>query len=315
MTQYPLLSNIIVIIFSFAIIVKASDLLVFGISNYARKFGISDFLIGFLVLSIGASLPEFVSSIMGGFAGDGGVVFGTILGSCVTAMTLSLGITALVGKKIDLRSRLLKKTEHYVLLIIALPFLLVIDGKLSRIDGIILILVFLGYTMFLWAREGTLGQLKKDVKIKHLWKDILVFLGALIALLLSARWLVFSLIKTSTIIGVNSYIIAIIVIGIGATLPDITVQVRALLSGHSFVGFGNVLGSRVVMLLVAGIVALISPVVINPRLLIIGALFYFSASIFLLYRIRHKEIDWRHGIALVCFYVLFTIIQLVFGII
>jgi len=93
----PVGFHIIIVILSFAILVKAADMLVFGIDGYAKRLGMSDFLVGLLIVSVTASVPEFVSSLMGMFAGDQAIIFGTILGSNIAGITLGLGVLALVG--------------------------------------------------------------------------------------------------------------------------------------------------------------------------------------------------------------------------
>jgi uncharacterized membrane protein YphA (DoxX/SURF4 family) len=75
---------------------------------------------------------------------------------------------------------------------VALPFLLILDGVLSRIDAVILVVIYLAYLVMVWRKEGQLGKMKKDVKLKRIYVDGIIFIIALSALLLSARWLVFS---------------------------------------------------------------------------------------------------------------------------
>jgi cation:H+ antiporter len=99
-TIHPLVFNIIVVAASLALLVKTSDMVLFGITDYAKKLGLSDYLIGLVIISLGASMPELVSSVMGAFAGDSGVILGTILGSNITGITLVLGASALIAKKL-----------------------------------------------------------------------------------------------------------------------------------------------------------------------------------------------------------------------
>ncbi|MBW3023242.1 sodium:calcium antiporter [Candidatus Woesearchaeota archaeon] len=311
MNQYPLISNIVILALSFIIVIKASDLIVFGMSEYARKFGISDYLIGFLVIAVGMSLPEFMSAITGAVAKDSGIVFGTILGSNIITLTLVLGVLAIAGKKINLESKLLKETGNYMIPLAIFPFVLFINKYLSRIDGIILIAVFLGYVVMLWRKEGTFGKLKKDVKLEKFWKDALVFIGSLVALLLAARWLVFSSINIANQMHVSSYLIALTVIGIGASLPDLIVQIKAIKTGHHNIGFGNILGSTLAkMLLLLGIVALITPFQLNISKLLIALIFYVISMAFVLFLIKNKEMDYRHGMILVAIYLVFMALQI-----
>ena len=115
----------------------------------------------------------------------------------IAGIALVLGIFALVGRKISLRSKVLKDTELPIFLLSIVPFLLVADGLLSRIDGVILVLIYLAFLAGLAKKEAEIGHLKKQIQLKKIWKDALLFILALTAMLLSARWLVFSSIEAT----------------------------------------------------------------------------------------------------------------------
>ncbi len=302
----PLFVYIVLLAASLYVLIRAADLIVFGITNYARKLGISEYLIGFIVIAMGMSTPEFVSSVMGAVQGDSGIVAGSFFGAVIASLLLILGTVAIVGRKINLQSKLLRETRHFFLLLASIPVIFLLGGRIPRWGGFVLIGAFIGYVIYLWKKEGTLGQLKKDVKLKMVWKDAFVFLGALVALLLSARWMVFSASKVSEILGISSYLIALIVIGIGASLPDLSVQIKAVRTGHTHIAFGDVLGSTLAdMLLLFGIVAVINPVVLPLRSIILSAIFYIGGLALVLWLIKNQEMDYRHGIIMVCLYFLF----------
>jgi len=308
--QNPLLLNILILAASLFVLVRAADLVVLGISNYARKFGISEYLVGFLVVSVGMSTPEFVSSLMGSLQNNSGVVVGSFFGAVTAALLLILGVSAIIGKKISLESRLLRESRHYFLILAALPVVFILTGGISRLEGVVLICAFFGFVIYLWRREGTFGQLR-NVKIKMLWRDAFIFLGALVAMLLAARWMVFSAIKVSEIAGINSFLVALVVIGIGSSLPDLTVQLRSIKTGHTHIAFGDILGSTLVdMLLFMGIVAVINPIVINARSMILSVIFYLGGLALVLWLIKNREMDYRHGILMVFFYAMFIVLEI-----
>lgn len=314
-SMHPLLFNSIVMFLSLLIVVKAADLLIFGITNYAKKFGISDYLIGFVVLALGTSLPELVSSIMGSLAGSSGVVVGTVLGSGVITITFVLGTMTVVAKKLDVSTKLLGKSKYIILGMVCLPLILVSDGALTRADGIILIGVFMIYIAGLWNKEGTLGRLKKNVKLKHLWKDMAIFLGALVALLLGAKWLVFSSVIISQELGVSAYFIALLVVGLGASIPDLTVELKSLKKGHAAIGFGNVLGGITAeMLLILGLIALVFPFNISGIGLpgLISTIVFFIGGLgIVLFWVRKNVLHRWQGFVLLGWYVLFVVVQIV----
>jgi cation:H+ antiporter len=309
--QNQLFINFLILAASLYILVKAADLIVLGISNYARKFGISEYLIGFLVVSIGMSSPEFVSSLMGNLQNNSGIVLGAFFGAVISALLLVVGTVAIFGRKISLESRLLKESRHYLWVLAAVPVAFMLTGKIPRWGGGVLVSIFAAYVIYLWRREGTFGKLKKDVKIKKFWKDVLIFLGALVALLLAARWMVFSAVKISESLHVSSFLVALLVIGISSSLPDLSVQIRAIRKGHTHLAFGDVLGSTLCdMLLMLGIVAIVKPIVINARSIVLSSIFYLGGLALVLWLIKNREMDYRHGILMIGFYLLFIALQI-----
>jgi len=307
----PLVFHGIIIAISFAIMVKAANLLVFGINGYAKKFRLSDYFIGLLIVSLTASVPEFVSALSGLIEGDTGIIFGTILGSNIAGITLVLGILALVGRKIKLENKVLTKMEVVIFFTISLPFLLVVDGTLSRVDGAILIIVFFIYTVFLWKKESEMGHMRKNVKPRLVWKDSLIFILAFLAMLLSARWLVNSSIKSASILDIPTYLMAVVVLGIASSLPDIFVGIRSILDGDVGVGIGNALGSMIVKaLLFLGIFALIKPLSVDINLIAVSIGVTIFSLAFVMYLSEKQEMNWKHGLLLIMVYIAYLLIEI-----
>ena len=308
----PLAFHSIVALASLAIVSKSADMVVYSISNYAKKLGISDYLIGFLVISIGTAIPELTASITGTLIGQGAIVFGTVFGSNMFKIPL-LGLILLIAKKIKTKENVGMNAPIVTLFLIILPLFLIIDGVLSKIDGTILILAFVLYIARLWRSEGKLGKMEKSIELKDVWKDALIFGLALAALLLSARFLVFSSISISGILNISPYVIGLVIIGIGASTPELTVQIRSISKHHQDIAFGNVLGSLVAnSALVLGIVALIKPVYIKPPTILITSIFMIGGTLYTLILMGKEEVNWKHGLALILFYILFLFAEWIF---
>src|SRR3989344_3352454 len=238
---HPLVFNVIVLAASLYILYKSADLIVYGISDYAKKLGLSDGIIGLVVVAMAASAPEIISSLSGFLAGSESVGFGAIIGSNMVHAAFALGLVAVIGKRISIEPNIFTKQRLAMWSALMLPFLLALDGVLSRPDGVILLVAFTLYLLNLWRVEGTFGRLKKDVKLKAIWKDVVVFLGCFLALMLSGRWLVFSSVQLSRYFSIPEYFVALTVIGIGTTIPDIAVELRSLSKAHASIGLGDLL--------------------------------------------------------------------------
>ena len=309
---HPLIFYSIVCVASLAIVLKASDLALYGISNYAKKLGISQYLIGFIVVSIGTSLPELVASVTGALQGYTSLSLGTIIGANLSDLTLVLGTLVVVGKSVKLEQPVVGKTFFRTVLLVALPLVLVADGALTRPDGLILVAAFFAYVASLWIKEGKLGKMKKSVKLKNIWRDGFVFVGCIIALLLGARWLILSASRIATMAGISPYVIGLTLIAIGATTPELTVGIRSLLTGTSSLAFGNLIGSVIAnSTLILGIVALINPIVMNPALIVFASTLMITAVVLSLYFMTKKTLHWKQGIVLLAIYAFFLTFQFV----
>jgi len=193
---------------------------------------------------------------------------------------------------------------------IMLPFFLGVDGTLSRIDGVALIFAYLGYATWLWVRERKTGHLRKNVNVKFLWKDGLTFLLALAALFLSSRFLVFSSIEVSTAFQIPTYVMAIVVLGIAASLPDLLVGIRSILQGEVGVGVGNALGSMIVKaLFFFGIFALINPLTVDLNLIKVAIVVTIISLAFVMYLTEKEKMTWKHGIILILIYIGYLVIE------
>ena len=310
--NYPIIFYSIMCVLSLVIVLKSSDLAIYGISNYAKKLGISKYLIGFLVVSIGTSLPELVASITGALSNQTSMVLGTIIGSNISDLTLVLGVMAIAGKKIKLEHPIVGKFFFQTVVLVALPLILVSDGAITRPDGIILLAGFGAYVANLWIREGKMGKMKKDVKLKHLWRDGLIFAGCIVALLVGARILIYSASQIAAIVGISPYVIGLTIIALGTSLPEVMVEVKSILKGISSLAFGDLIGSIIAnSTLVLGIVAVINPIVIDPWSIAVASAVMMGTVLLGLYLLTKKTITWKQGAFLVGIYVVFFVVQFI----
>ena len=307
---YPVIFYSIACVLSLVIVLKSSDLAIHGISNYAKKVGISEYLIGFLVVAVGTSLPELVAAVTGAFAQQTGLVLGTVIGSNISDLTLVLGILAIAGGRISIEHPIVGKTFFRTLVLVALPLILVSDGALTRPDGFILLAGFFAYVASLWLKEGQLGKMKKNVKLQHVWRDGFIFAGAVVALLVGARLLIYSSSQIAAIAGISPYVIGLTLIALGTSLPEVMVEVKSIIKGISSLAFGDLVGSIVAnSTLVLGIVALINPIKIDPWTVALASAFMIGTVLLGLYFMTKKTITWKHGVLLVGIYAVFFVVQ------
>lgn len=307
-----ILGLLIVAILSFLVIVKAAGYAIDAIASYARRTGLSDYLIGFLIVSLGTSIPELSTAIMGSIAKSGQLVLGDVTGADILDVGLVLAITAIIGKKIKAEGKVLSRTVLMVIVMVLIPLLLGIDGVFSRIDGIILVASFVAYIIILLKREGEMGHIKKNIPFRIIWKDMLIFLGCVVAILLSARWLIFSVVQLSVILNIPLFLMGVLFMSLFTTSPELVVEIKSILKGYSGIAFGDILGSVVTNIsLILGIAALINPIIFDKTSFFITGAFMLILVSIAVYLLKKKEVTWKHGIMLLSIYLVFIAVQVI----
>ncbi len=298
---------IIIILISFFIIMKSAGYIISSITDYAHKTGLSEYLLGFVIVAFCTSLPELSTAFFSSLAGKGDLVLGDVIGANIIDTTIVLGLVAILGKKMKVGGK--KITS-----LIILPFLLLLfgfDGIITRLEGSLLILAFIIYIGALILREKGESNIVADIKFKEIWKDILVFGFALGALLLAARWMVFSSLVLANNFDIPHFIVGLVIIAFGTTIPELTVELKSVFSGVRQIAFGDIFGSFMTNIcLVVGFAAVINPISFE-KTTFFTSLFFMTLSIALaLWFMSGKEITRKHGMILLGFYLLFLITQI-----
>ena len=225
-----------------------------------------------------------------------------------------------MAKGLRFEGKVLQRSSIYAGIIALLPLLLILDGKVSRIDGVILILAFIFYFHRLLSQEERFTKILSNVfnrgKVgpKLFLKDLGLFLGGVCLLLLSAEGIVFSASHFATTLNLPLVIIGIFLVALGTTLPEMSFGMRSIIMGHKEMILGDVMGSVVVnSTLVLGLVALICPFAIpNFSPYFIGIIFTAAAVLFFLIFTRTADqiITKKEAIFLLGIYITFVICEL-----
>jgi len=301
--EYVVLKSIAIAILSIFVIVKASDFTIDSISHYAKATGISNFLIGFLVIGIVTSLPDVSAAVFASVRGKGELALGNVIGANIVLMTIVMGIALVIGKKMVIKEHMAKRSLVTMFIVLILPIALGLDGKISFYDGLILIFSFVVYVFVMLQREGSFSHIKKQVKWENIWKDMFVFVGALTALLLGTRWLVISSLEVAKVMDLPVFVVGLILVGLGTTVPEIMVVTKSVLKGKESFSFGDSFGSAVVdASLVIGIAALINEITFEMTPFLIGSVFLFITSLLGMFLISRKQLTRKHGIVLLIIY-------------
>ncbi len=246
------------------LLVLGADLLVRGASGLAAAAGITPLVIGLTVVAAGTSAPELAVSLQGSLNGQPDIAVGNVVGSNIANVLLILGAAALIAPLAV--SRQLVRVD--VPLMIGASLLLIVlvqDGNVGRVDGVILFAGLLGY-LALQVRLGRRGALEAasadppaPVRGGRVGQVALLVVG-LGLLVLGSRWLVNGAVAVAQTMGVSELVIGLTVVAVGTSLPEIATSLLATLRGQRDLAVGNVVGSNLFNLLgILGVCALVAP--------------------------------------------------------
>lgn len=301
--------QILILIAGLALILFGANWLVDGSSSIAKRFGISEFVIGLTIVGIGTSTPEMVVSFLSSFQGKADMAIGNIVGSNIFNTMMILGVTALIAPMTITKSNLkrdipLNIIVTIILILLGMNFTLFGMGQdqLCRIDGIILLAIFAWY---LWTSfksdEGNGGEDGESIKEYKTGMSVLLITGGLAALIFGGRLFVNSATELAKMFGVSDKFIAITVMAAGTSMPELATCVVAAMKGRGQLALGNVLGSNISnILLILGGASLINPLSFNGMtpvdlgIVLVSALFILASAFFF----KKKQLDRFEGFIL-----------------
>jgi cation:H+ antiporter len=249
-----------------ALVVIGADILVDGASGVARRVGLSEFVIGLTIVGMGTSAPEMVVSLLGALEGKGDVAVGNVVGSNIFNTLLILGLTAVLlpigitsgNRKRDIPMNLLVTVLFIFLGLEATLFGFGTDG-LSRVDGLILIGLFIVYMIYSFL--GGKDQATEEASAqKPVWLNLVMILGGLAALTFGGNLFVNNATFIASELGVSEKFIAITILAGGTSLPELATCVAAAAKKKGQLALGNILGSNIFnILLILGLSSAIKP--------------------------------------------------------
>ena len=312
-----LLSYFLILLISFFILVKSGSLLVRTLFLISRFLGIGEFTLAFILMSFATSLPELFVGIESALSAKPTLSLGNILGANIINMTLALGFVTAISGGFALKSESAKRDIWSIWLISILPIILLTDLTLSRIDGIILLIVFFFYARHLLKEKvyAALNNVNQNaVTFKLFIKDVFLFIFGIILLFASSWAVVFSASQIASQLALPLFVVGIFLLAFGTTLPETVFGLRSILTKHEDMALGNVLGSVAVnSTFILGIVSLIHPIQVQdaPSFLY-ASLFMIFAFLPLIFLIRTRErLTMSHGLLLMFFYVIFVIGEII----
>jgi cation:H+ antiporter len=251
------------------LLVAGAELLVRGASRLALGLGISPLVIGLTVVAYGTSSPELAVSIGSAYGGAADVAMGNVVGSNIFNVLFILGLSALIAPLV-VAQPLVRRDVPLMIATSVLVLLLALDGRIGRLDGLLLTVGTLAYTIFL-IRQSRRDPPQVQAEYQEAfgrgrphaprWAVNAGLAATGLALLVAgARWLVEAAVTMATLLGVSELVIGLTIVAAGTSLPEVATSVMASLRGERDIAVGNVVGSNIFNILaVLGLTGAVAP--------------------------------------------------------
>ena len=311
--------QLLLLILGFVFLVKGSDWFVDGAAGIATKFGIPQLIVGLTIVAMGTSAPEAAVSITAAMNGSADITIGNIVGSNILNVLIILGLSAVVFPlTVD------KDTIKFDIPVTIFATLLLIflgkDGNITRIDGIILLIIFVTYLLIL-IRKAKKSQAQNteivseenaDEKPKSMVMLLVMILGGLAMVILGSRFVVISASFIARIFGLSERFIGLTIVALGTSLPELFTSVVAASKKNCDIAIGNIIGSNLFnILFVVGLSSLIIPVPFANAFRIDSLIALVSVVALLLFCLSKKRLSRFAGAIFLIAYAAYFVFWLV----
>lgn len=321
-----LLIWITIFTFSLIVIIKSADIFSDAAERIGLAIGIPSFIVGVTIVSIGTSLPELMISFLSIFENSPEIVLGNAIGSNITNIFLILGIAGIIGKKLEVTYDLIHVDLPLLVGSALLVSIMALDKQINQFEGMILTFgsfIYLLYTFNTKKRRDTKEQeqdekIRKEIKSEHSIKKpklelkfFILLIITSIFMFISAEYMIRSINHIAEIINVGKEIIAMSVVALGTSMPELSVTIALARKKHSEMVLGNILGSSIFnSFAVIGIPALFTGLVVSQTIITLGLPMLIIATLLYFFTTQEKQLTQWEGWLLIMFY-LFYIGELV----
>ena len=285
--------NFIIFLVAMSALIYGADFIIKESERIALHFNISHFVIGATLVAFGTSLPEMAASMMASGAGKSEMAVANVVGSVIFNITLVLGLVFLIAKNMTPKRDLFARDSAWVVVPVVLFFIMIQDGEIGRIDGILYLLLMASYLIFLFtdAKEDLEGEIDGSLaKEKFNWTKTIILISIGFTLTIGgASFVIESGTNIARTFGISEWIIGIFLISLGTSLPELVVSLVAVKKGNAEMSIGNIIGSNVANFsMVLGAASLINPLSVDLVSTRFDMIIMASASAILLFILANK---------------------------
>lgn len=322
--QSPMLAVVLFLVIGFVLLIKGADFFVEGSSSVAKRFHVPAIIIGLTVVAMGTSLPETAVSVTAAIVKNNELAVSNVVGSNIFNLMVVIGVCAFmapiaVGK--DTIRRDIPFSAICALILLGLGVCAVGDGSgmmLGRFDGIVLLLLFVGYIVALIRRTLEAQKAGEEVEVEggsddeirliSVPKSLLFIVGGAAAIAFGGDLTVDAASRIAVELGMSQTLIGLTIVSIGTSLPELVTSIVAARKNEIGMALGNAIGSNIFnILMVLGIASTISPVgIITENIIDIVILLLFTLIVWV-FAATKQQLSRKEGFVMLALYVAYAV--------
>jgi len=311
------------------LVVKGADWFLDSAEKIGLRIGLSSFVVGVVIVGLGTSLPELVSSFAALLQGTSEIVAANVVGSNIANILLIIGLSAMVGGKLAVSKNLIDLDIPLLVMATTFGIMTMLDGVVTPVEALFLISAFIVFLLYSILNGGTsednirqlfsfrpqhakieitnIGDDPKTEATENLtFRDFFWLVIGLGALIFGGRYLVESVVSVSEILAVGVGAISLVAVAVGTSLPELVVSIKAARQGKHEVALGNIFGSNIFnILLVLGLPGLFMPLSVDAVTATIGIPFMIIATTFFVISGMSRRVHSYEGAIYVLVYAFF----------
>ena len=296
--------DFVIFVIAMGVLIWGADVIIDQSERIALKFKIPEFIIGATLIALGTSLPEMAASIAASYNGKADIAISNVIGSNILNITLVLATVFLISTKINPARDFFAKDSTWALVPVLVFILMIFDGTISRFDASLLLLLMGAYLLFLLQDAKNIPNLEDIEEIDEStfsWTKVapLLILG-FVLVIVGAHFTVESASEIARDFGISEWVIGIIMISLGTSMPELVVSIAAATKGKVDMAIGNIIGSNMAnTTVVLGAAAMVHPMPIDAPAYMFDIATMIIATLLLVFLTANKLYTKSAGISLI----------------
>ena len=301
----------IIFIISLAILIYGADIIIAQSEKIALKFGISEYIIGATLVALGTSLPEMAASVSASLNEKPELSISNIVGSNILNITLVLGIVLLLAKKVNPHREFFEKDSSWALFPVLIFIAAILNEGISRFTGFAFIVLMGAYILFLLRYDKDTLEIvdidEDELKKEFNWiKTIALLIIGFVMVVYGADYTVDSASKIAKSFGVSDWIVGVVLVALGTSMPELVVSISASLKGKADMAIGNIIGSNMANITIAlGAAAIARPIELDFNKYTYDIVTMLIATLMLVFITANKMYSKPAGISLLVLLAIF----------